>query len=562
MLTTTVILAQDPPYGWCTEVEGIDLQRYFECELRDDQTWAVAESFCETNPELNLTEDRFTCGGSAIADPPHWACAEGDDYCCLPCIPNETPEGSLLRGESCSLSGENECDKSQQLMCSYGRCIYSRAVVSRGGECFDTSECIQEPYYGSFAPNTVHVPVECKKEPGELAGVCEVQDSYCYEDEDCEGERAVCDLGRCVVENVEPAKPAEDTETPGVPYDYCAQVPGKIEIKKEEGKETEIKAEKGSQYEACQKCMGRFNPETGEYPNEGQKIYTAVGCISVDGKGFATDLIKLLLGVGGMATLLSILAASFIYTTSRGDSGKIKEAKDLITSAVSGLLFIIFSVIMLEYIGVQVLHIPGLGGGGESGAIVPTSPPLATLAYSVEEGGACRRDIDCKRMSSLTCEDGVCTDTMDRLAMGSVPLGGECYFNEHCISSTPVNDPDNPEIEYPGSVQCENNQCKLKFVGVTPCAEKADKDGYCQELLDNSRAHCIENTDWNSLCSIPWADPEIIQCNVTNSPSKAYTTEPNYCNEAMNSSSDKYECFTPPGGTAGYCRDAKLSKSK
>lgn len=471
-----------------------------------------------------------------------------DLNCCVPCE-EVTSDVILERGESCGGGIEGQC--ATELTCRSNRCVFLVPQVGFGYECIDNQECRRGT---SYNPDEALI---CRD------SICNtVEGGYCDSNEKCQSEvgpESFCDLAShlCLLP---PAKEAEPD--PGVPYDYCAQVPGKIEIKKEEGKETEIKAEKGSQYEACQKCMGRFNPETGEYPNEGQKIYTAVGCISVDGKGFATDLIKLLLGVGGMATLLSILAASFIYTTSRGDSGKIKEAKDLITSAVSGLLFIIFSVIILEYIGVQVLHIPGLGSGGESGAIVPTSPPLATLAYSVEEGGACRRDIDCKRMSSLTCEDGVCTDTMDRLAMGSVPLGGECYFNEHCISSTPVNDPDNPEIEYPGSVQCENNQCKLKFVGVTPCAEKADKDGYCQELLDNSRAHCIENTDWNSLCSIPWADPEIIQCNVTNSPSKAYTTEPNYCNEAMNSSSDKYECFTPPGGTAGYCRDAKLSKSK
>lgn len=141
-------------------------------------------------------------------------------------------------------------------------------------------------------------------------------------------------------------------DEPGVPYDYCAQVPGKNDSTIPDSQ---------NQYLACTNCMGDFDGDTGTYANEGKKIYTAVGCIRVDGTGFVSDLIKILLGVAGIASFLSIIAGAFIFTTSRGESGKIKQAKELITAAISGLLFIIFSVIILEYIGVQILHIPGLG---------------------------------------------------------------------------------------------------------------------------------------------------------------------------------------------------------
>lgn len=123
-------------------------------------------------------------------------------------------------------------------------------------------------------------------------------------------------------------------------FDYCKQTPGSLD-------------DDTSERYACYHCVRQGD--------EGDFIYTAVGCVQVNGKGFAGDLIKIVLGVAGVASLLSILAAAFILTTSRGESGKVKQAKELITASISGLLLIIFSIIIMEYIGVQILHIPGLG---------------------------------------------------------------------------------------------------------------------------------------------------------------------------------------------------------
>lgn len=46
--------------------------------------------------------------------------------------------------------------------------------------------------------------------------------------------------------------------------------------------------------------------------------------------------------------------------TSQGDHEKVKEAREILTSAIIGLLFLIFSLVILEVIGVDLLHIPGL----------------------------------------------------------------------------------------------------------------------------------------------------------------------------------------------------------
>ncbi len=90
-------------------------------------------------------------------------------------------------------------------------------------------------------------------------------------------------------------------------------------------------------------------------------IWTAVGCIPTD----PSDMIKVLLRIGlmisGGVVLLTILAGSFILSTSAGDPKKTTEAKELISSAIIGLVFVIFSVSILQLIGVQILQIPGFG---------------------------------------------------------------------------------------------------------------------------------------------------------------------------------------------------------
>lgn len=134
----------------------------------------------------------------------------------------------------------------------------------------------------------------------------------------------------------------------GTPFDYCSQLPGT------EDDFDDPNTQRG----ACWVCVtqnGKF-----EGPEDSGKIYTGLGCISVSNEGLAKDLIRLLLGVSGGIALISILSASFMLTISQGDSNKVKNAKELITASITGLLFLIFSIFILEFIGVDILHIPDL----------------------------------------------------------------------------------------------------------------------------------------------------------------------------------------------------------
>jgi len=56
-----------------------------------------------------------------------------------------------------------------------------------------------------------------------------------------------------------------------------------------------------------------------------------------------------------------MLFGSFLVIISSGNPDKAKAGHELITAAISGLLFIIFSLLILELIGVKILNIPGFG---------------------------------------------------------------------------------------------------------------------------------------------------------------------------------------------------------
>lgn len=99
---------------------------------------------------------------------------------------------------------------------------------------------------------------------------------------------------------------------------------------------------------------------------EGNKgIKTAIGCITADGigggQGIVSKIFKLGTGIAGGIAFLLILFGGFQIMTSTGNPEKLNEGKELIASAVTGLLMILFSIFLLKFIGVDLLCIPGFG---------------------------------------------------------------------------------------------------------------------------------------------------------------------------------------------------------
>lgn len=102
----------------------------------------------------------------------------------------------------------------------------------------------------------------------------------------------------------------------------------------------------------CESCVFQDN-------TRGKYSWTALGCVPVDPQGFVSWLLGAVIGVAGGIVFLLILYGGFQILTSTGDPEKLNSGKEIIVSAIAGLLMIVFSVLLLKIIGVDILKIPG-----------------------------------------------------------------------------------------------------------------------------------------------------------------------------------------------------------
>ncbi len=95
------------------------------------------------------------------------------------------------------------------------------------------------------------------------------------------------------------------------------------------------------------------------------EINTAIGCINVLGtkEEFLGQILQWAVGIGGGIAFLLILYAAFTIMTSAGDPTKLKTGQDLLTSAISGLILLVFSIFILKFIGIDILGLDYFGFG-------------------------------------------------------------------------------------------------------------------------------------------------------------------------------------------------------
>lgn len=123
-------------------------------------------------------------------------------------------------------------------------------------------------------------------------------------------------------------------------------------------------------------CTQLQNPDKGERDNpstsntsadihsgcKDTEISTAIGCVPVLGgqQDFVNFILSWAIGIGGGIAFLLIVYAGFMIMTSSGNPERLKAGQELLTAAISGLILLIFSVFILNFIGVKILKIPGL----------------------------------------------------------------------------------------------------------------------------------------------------------------------------------------------------------
>lgn len=90
------------------------------------------------------------------------------------------------------------------------------------------------------------------------------------------------------------------------------------------------------------------------------KVGTGLGTqLATDPIGFIKSIFGLLLGVSGGIAVILIIASGYRLMASQGNPEQVQGAREMLTSAIVGLLFIIFSLVILQIIGVDILQIPG-----------------------------------------------------------------------------------------------------------------------------------------------------------------------------------------------------------
>lgn len=91
---------------------------------------------------------------------------------------------------------------------------------------------------------------------------------------------------------------------------------------------------------------------------------TAIGCVPTDPIEFIGALLRFTVGIIGGISLLIMVMAVFQMITSAGNPDNLKQGHERFTSAIIGMLVVIFSVLLLRIIGVDILGLgPALGVG-------------------------------------------------------------------------------------------------------------------------------------------------------------------------------------------------------
>jgi hypothetical protein len=102
----------------------------------------------------------------------------------------------------------------------------------------------------------------------------------------------------------------------------------------------------GIEYTECKACIDRGD------------AYTAFGCLNTKPGPIISTILKWVIGIAGGLAFLLILYGGFQVLTSSGEPEKLNTGKEIIFSAIAGLLMIVFSLIILRIIGYDILQIP------------------------------------------------------------------------------------------------------------------------------------------------------------------------------------------------------------
>lgn len=84
---------------------------------------------------------------------------------------------------------------------------------------------------------------------------------------------------------------------------------------------------------------------------------TAIGLISSNGTEFISKVLTISLGIAGAIALILMVIGSIRVLASSGDQQRLNGGREMIIAAVAGLLFIVFSILILQFIDAKLINV-------------------------------------------------------------------------------------------------------------------------------------------------------------------------------------------------------------
>ena len=110
--------------------------------------------------------------------------------------------------------------------------------------------------------------------------------------------------------------------------------------------------------EVC--CSSPGSPFCGGNPAEG--VSTALGCLKTGSiRDFTNQILAWAAGLGAGIAFLIIVYGGFQIATAAGDPKRVKGGQELIATALGALALIVLAVVALNFVGVRILDLSGLG---------------------------------------------------------------------------------------------------------------------------------------------------------------------------------------------------------
>lgn len=104
------------------------------------------------------------------------------------------------------------------------------------------------------------------------------------------------------------------------------------------------------------------NPAIGPFCDANRtQVRTALGCIDIFGLRGFTNIVNWATGIGGTITFILIIISALMITTAQGDPKRVKAGQELLTAAIAGFVLIALSVVIFNFLGVNVLGLNSLG---------------------------------------------------------------------------------------------------------------------------------------------------------------------------------------------------------